>query len=229
MPVEWTDEDEGRRHIHATFTIHPSHHVKKYPFNPKKKDWHFFSQKEEDVLRLLIPGWTEHDPMFATLKDIFIEEYGYSYRDYVNLTIAEIVEVVKRRRSEGIQSEISRIKSDVIGKFGAEGIRGIDEPAAKEARRKPPAKGKAKRKLPQAYHREALEKYAAMELAKNPDITAEALGQLLHCNKSTIVRLKAWQKKEVLDYSAPPKGFIRSGEDGNQHIEAEDPTRLEHI
>lgn len=107
--------------LHVRITAHPSHHVKKYPFNPKKKDWYFFSQKEEEVLRLLIPGWTEYDPMFATLKDIFIEEYGYSYPDYVNMTFPEIVEVVKRRRSEDIPSEIARIKSEVIRKFGAEG------------------------------------------------------------------------------------------------------------
>jgi len=66
----------------------------------------------------------------------------------------------------------------------------------------PIAKGKPRRngrkKTPPQVLKETRERQAAKELAKNPDITARALGKVLGCDAATVVRLQAWKKRGVL-------------------------------
>lgn len=80
---------------------------------------------------------------------------------------------------------------------------------------------KKRRKAPPQILKESRERQAAQELAKNPNITAEELGKILDCDKSTIVRLKAWKNKDVLK-SKIPNGFIRQTKDDDGSIEAID-------
>lgn len=79
---------------------------------------------------------------------------------------------------------------------------------------------KKRKKTPPQLLKEARERQAVKELAKNPDITSEQLGKILGCHKSTAVRLKAWQKKNVLN-NPLPKGFIkRTGDENDSIVEA---------
>lgn len=73
---------------------------------------------------------------------------------------------------------------------------------------------KARKKTPRQFLKEARERQAAQELAKDPNLTAKKLGEILECDKSTVVRLKAWKKKNVLN-NPLPKGFIKRTEDEN--------------
>ncbi len=54
---------------------------------------------------------------------------------------------------------------------------------------------KKRKKTPPQLLKETRERQAAKELAKNPNITAEKLGKILDCDKSTIVRLEALSEK----------------------------------
>ena len=73
---------------------------------------------------------------------------------------------------------------------------------------------KARKKTPRQFLKEARERQAAQELAKDPNLTAKKLGEILECDKSTVVRMKAWQKKNVLN-NPLPKGFIKRTKDEN--------------
>jgi hypothetical protein len=76
-----------------------------------------------------------------------------------------------------------------------------------------------RKKTPLQFLKEARERQAAKELAKQPNITSRELGKILECNASTVTRLDAWQKKEILK-GTPPNGFIERNEDGETSIEA---------
>ncbi|MBN2457319.1 MAG: hypothetical protein JXB29_12420 [Sedimentisphaerales bacterium] len=76
------------------------------------------------------------------------------------------------------------------------------------------SKGGGKRKkTPPQLLKETRERQTAKELAKEPNKTAEELGKLLGCHKSTVVRLKAWQKRGVLANPKPPNGFKKQPKD----------------
>ena len=82
---------------------------------------------------------------------------------------------------------------------------------------------KIRRKTPPQILRESRERQAAKELSERK-ITAEKLGKILGCDKSTVVRLKAWKNRQVLN-SNPPDGFIERNEDGETSIEAIAPDK----
>jgi hypothetical protein len=79
---------------------------------------------------------------------------------------------------------------------------------------------KRRKKTPPQLLKETRERHAAQELTKNPNITAEKLGKMLECDKSTIVRLKAWQNRRTLAYSPPPNGFKKQDDEGRTDTEA---------
>ncbi len=79
---------------------------------------------------------------------------------------------------------------------------------------------KTRKKTPPQFLKETRERQAAKELANNPEITAEELGKILDCNKSTVVRLKAWQNKGVLANPLPPNGFKKQDDKGRTDTEA---------
>jgi hypothetical protein len=79
---------------------------------------------------------------------------------------------------------------------------------------------KTRKKTPPQLLKETRERHAAQELTKNPNITAEKLGKKLECDKSTIVRLKAWQNRGILAYSPPPNGFKKQDDEGRTDTEA---------
>jgi hypothetical protein len=79
---------------------------------------------------------------------------------------------------------------------------------------------KTRKKTPPQLLKETRERHAAQELTKNPNITAEKLGKKLECDKSTIVRLKAWQNRGILAYSPPPNGFKKQDDEGGTDTEA---------
>jgi len=80
---------------------------------------------------------------------------------------------------------------------------------------------RSRKKTPPQLLKESRERQAAQELAKDPNITSDRLGKILGCDKSTVVRLKAWQSKDALKGNAP-NGFIKQTKDGDRSIEAID-------
>jgi hypothetical protein len=70
---------------------------------------------------------------------------------------------------------------------------------------------RSRKKTPPQLLKETRERQAAKELARDPDITAKRLGEILDCDKSTVVRLDAWKKKGVL-HRAPPRTDIRDAD-----------------
>jgi hypothetical protein len=78
---------------------------------------------------------------------------------------------------------------------------------------------KSQRKSPPQLLKEARERQTAQEISQNPHITSPELGNILGCNKSTIVRLKAWKNRGCLDRESKPLGWKKTGESGSD-IEA---------
>ena len=72
-----------------------------------------------------------------------------------------------------------------------------------EKQQKKHIKRKGKQKTPPQLLKETRERHIVKELVKNPNATAERLGEILGCDKSTITRLKAWKHKRVLAHSPP--------------------------
>jgi len=84
--------------------------------------------------------------------------------------------------------------------------------------RQPRNKTRRKRKAPPELLKEARERKAVKELASNPNMTCIELAKILECDKSTVVRLKAWKNKGVLDYK-PPKGIVTRQEDDSYTVD----------
>jgi len=83
---------------------------------------------------------------------------------------------------------------------------------------------KKRRKTPPQLLKESRERQAVQELAKDSNITAKKLGEILGCDASTVVRLEAWKNKHALN-SNLPNGFIKRNEDGETSIEAIAPDK----
>ena len=79
---------------------------------------------------------------------------------------------------------------------------------------------KTRKKTPPQLLKETRERQAVKELAKNDKITAEELGKILGCNKSTVVRLRAWKNKGVLANPPPPNGFKKQDNESKTDVEA---------
>lgn len=99
------------------------------------------------------------------------------------------------------------------------------EPVSKPAKPAVRRQLKGRKKTPPQLLKETRERQAILELTKNPNITAEKLGKILGCNKSTVTRLKAWQNKKVLDYDEPPNGSKRASDKAGPDIEAIDKSQ----
>jgi len=100
----------------------------------------------------------------------------------------------------------------------------LGQPAEQEptkASSKVERRPRSRKKTPPQLLKESRERQAAQELAKDPNITSDRLGKILGCDKSTVVRLKAWQSKDALKGNAP-NGFIKQTKDGDRSIEAID-------
>jgi hypothetical protein len=84
----------------------------------------------------------------------------------------------------------------------------VDFPETPPRENKKPDKLKQK---PLALLQEVREEKARDEFRRNPDITAEKLGEKLGCHKSTVTRLKAWKKNQERKRPGqkPPNGFKR--------------------
>ena len=78
--------------------------------------------------------------------------------------------------------------------------------------------GKTKnvKRAPMQCLKEARERHAAKEIAKEPNITCVKLAKILGCHRSTVVRLEAWKKRGVLAYPEPPKGYRKQSKDRNK-------------
>jgi len=103
--------------------------------------------------------------------------------------------------------------------------KGLIEPVSKLAKSAVRRQSKSRKKTPPQLLKETRERQAALELTKNLNITAEKLGKILGCNKSTVTRLKAWQNKKVLDYDKPPNGSKRASDKAGPDIEAIDKSQ----
>jgi hypothetical protein len=77
---------------------------------------------------------------------------------------------------------------------------------------------KKKRKAPLELLKEARERQAVKELAKNPNITCRELGKILDCHETTIIRLKAWKKRGVLSYEGQ-EGLTTRQEDDSYNVD----------
>jgi len=75
---------------------------------------------------------------------------------------------------------------------------------------------KKRRKTPLQFLKESRERQAAKELAKGR-ITAVKLGVILECSASTVVRMKAWKKRDVLKNTLP-KGYMKRDENGDRSL-----------
>jgi len=86
---------------------------------------------------------------------------------------------------------------------------------AQKEKRKP---SKRKRKAPLEHLKEARERHAACELAKDPNITCAELAEILECHKSTVVRLKAWKNRNILS-SERPEGVVTHQKDDSYIVD----------
>ena len=129
-------------------------------------------------------------------------------------SVAELIEIIEKNQfSAKLRESAWAIKG--YCKLNAESPEKYAEIEAEIAKRKRP-----RRKTPPQLLKETRERQAVRELAKNDKITAEELGKILGCNKSTVVRLKAWQSKGILAYSPPQNGFKKQDNEGKTDVEA---------
>ncbi len=141
------------------------------------------------------------------------KDFDAVYTDFVRIFPLDEYEIAKRLDSRGFDAiaeqldnsggfDTRRRKSNInhairlVGRIAHE---------QKEDKKQTRAARAQRRKTPPQLLKETRERQAVKELAKNPNITAKALGANLGCDKSTIVRLKAWQNKGVLSSPAPVK------------------------
>lgn len=75
------------------------------------------------------------------------------------------------------------------------------------------SKARKRKKPPESIMKEARERLAAKMIAENPEITCMELAKILRCNKSTVSRMKAWQRRGVLSPQLRKGLLVRHDDD----------------
>jgi hypothetical protein len=145
------------------------------------------------------------------------------------IALVELVRLQFQRENEQFYAEeIAKVEAD-LDTIRRERQQSGDNAKIPQSKTTKAAQKKAhskRRKTPPQLLKESRERQAAQELVKNPNITADKLGKILACDKSTVVRLKAWQNKGVLSHPAPSKGFKKRAKDDDKvDIEAIDKSQ----
>jgi hypothetical protein len=87
--------------------------VREYPFDPERQGRHEITEAEVDTLRSYLPDWTPDSPKYGILRDIFIDEFGYSDSGCKGLSFDDVIGILRRRDRKVLRELVDRMKCEV--------------------------------------------------------------------------------------------------------------------